>query len=234
MLAIHEINVAYGEVLALHGVSLSVAKGEIYCVVGSNAAGKSTILKTISCLIHPISGTIEFEGKRIDHLPPYQIVELGIAHVPEGRKLFSRLTVMDNLLLGAYKKSAPEGREKTFEMIFELFPVLAERKNQRVGTLSGGEQQMVAIGRGLMSQPSLLLLDEPSLGIMPLLKEKIFNTIKRLNQEGITILLVEQDVQEALEVADRGAIVQTGRVVAEGKAQDLLDSDLVRSAYLGL
>lgn len=234
MLAIHEIKVAYGEVLALHGVSLSVAKGEIYCVVGSNAAGKSTILKTISCLIHPISGTIEFEGKRIDHLPPYQIVELGIAHVPEGRRLFSRLTVMDNLLLGAYKKSAPEGREKTFEMIFELFPVLAERKNQRVGTLSGGEQQMVAIGRGLMSQPSLLLLDEPSLGIMPLLKEKIFNTIKRLNQEGITILLVEQDVQEALEVADRGAIVQTGRVVAEGKAKDLLDSDLVRSAYLGL
>jgi branched-chain amino acid transport system ATP-binding protein len=234
MLAIDEIKVAYGEVLALHGVSLSVAKGEIYCVVGSNAAGKSTILKTISCLIHPISGTIEFEGERITHLPPYQIVELGIAHIPEGRRLFSRLTVMDNLLLGAYKKSAPEGREKTFEMIFELFPVLAERKNQRVGTLSGGEQQMVAIGRGLMSQPSLLLLDEPSLGIMPLLKEKIFNTIKRLNQEGITILLVEQDVQEALEVADRGAIVQTGRVVAEGMAKDLLDSDLVRSAYLGL
>jgi branched-chain amino acid transport system ATP-binding protein len=233
MLDICEITAGYGEVLALHGVSLHVEKKEIYCIVGSNAAGKSTMLKTISCLMHPTSGTIEFEGQRIDPLPPHQVVELGIAHVPEGRRLFSRLTVMDNLLLGAYKRRSPEIREKTFEMIFDLFPMLGERKNQRVGTLSGGEQQMVAIGRGLMSQPRLLLLDEPSLGIMPLLKAKIFDTIKRLNQAGITILLVEQDVQEALEIADHGAIMQTGRIVAEGEAQDLLRSDLVRSAYLG-
>jgi branched-chain amino acid transport system ATP-binding protein len=234
MLAIHEITVGYGEVLALHGISFSVEKGEIYCVVGSNAAGKSTILKAISCLIHPVSGTIEFEGQRIDRFPPHEIVELGIAHVPEGRRLFSRLTVMDNLVLGAYKKSSPKGREKTLTVIFELFPILQERKSQRAGTLSGGEQQMLAIGRGLMSQPSLLLLDEPSLGIMPLLKEKIFDAIKKLNQEGITILLVEQDVQEALEIANHGAIVQTGRIIADGEAKDLLRTDLVRSAYLGI
>jgi branched-chain amino acid transport system ATP-binding protein len=234
MLTISEITVAYGEFLVLHGISLSVKRGEICCVVGSNAAGKSTLLKTVSCLVHPISGTIEFEGKRIDRLSPYQIVELGIAHVPEGRRLFSRLTVIDNLILGAYKKRSPRGREETLQIIFELFPVLKERKNQLVGTLSGGEQQMLAIGRGLMSKPNLLLLDEPSLGIMPILKEKIFDTIKRLNQEGITILLVEQDVQEALEIADHGAIMQTGRIVSDGVGKDLLSSDLVRTAYLGL
>lgn len=234
MLVLNEVTIAYGEFLAVQEVSFHVEKGEIYSIVGSNAAGKSTILKAISCMVHPISGSIEYEGKRIDQIPTHRIVGLGIAHVPEGRRLFSRLTVLDNLILGAYSKQIQAGREKILHLIYELFPVLEERKNQRVGTLSGGEQQMLAISRGLMSQPSLLLLDEPSLGIMPILKEKIFSTIKKVNQEGITVLLVEQDVQEALDIADRGAIIQTGRIVGEGKAQDLLNSDLVRSAYLGL
>jgi branched-chain amino acid transport system ATP-binding protein len=234
MLVIRDITVSYGELVAIQGISFCVEKGEIYSIVGSNAAGKSTILKAISCMVHPISGTIEFEGKRIDQLHSHQIVKLGIAHVPEGRRLFSRLTVLDNLMLGAYTKVAQEGREKMLQLIYELFPVLEGRKDQRVGTLSGGEQQMLAISRGLMSQPSLLLLDEPSLGIMPILREKIFTIIKKVNEEGVTVLLVEQDVQEALEIADRGAIIQTGRIVAEGEARDLLSSDLVRSAYLGL
>jgi len=234
MLVIRDITVKYGELVAVQGISFSVEQGEIYSIVGSNAAGKSTILKAISCMVHPISGTIEFEGKRIDQLHSHQIVGLGIAHVPEGRRLFSRLTVLDNLMLGAYTKVIQEGREKMLQLIYELFPVLEERKEQRVGTLSGGEQQMLAIGRGLMSQPSLLLLDEPSLGIMPVLREKIFTIIKKVNEGGVTILLVEQDVQEALEISDHGAIIQTGQIVAEGEARDLLSSDLVRSAYLGL
>jgi branched-chain amino acid transport system ATP-binding protein len=234
MLKVSEIQVAYDEVPALHEVSFSVDEASIVSIVGANGAGKSTILRAISGLLHLSKGSIEFEGRRIDTLRAHQMVELGIAHVPEGRRLFSRLSVMKNLVLGAYTKKSQEARQRTLEQIFGLFPVLEERRNQIAGTLSGGEQQMVAIARGLMSRPKLLMLDEPSLGLMPLLVDRIFETISEIRKTGMTILLVEQNVREALELATHGYVLQTGRIVLDGNSSELLSSDAVRKAYMGL
>jgi len=235
MLRVERIKVSYDEVPALHDVSFKVESGQIVSIVGANGAGKSTILKTISSALHPDEGAIFFEDQRMDRMPAHRVVEMGIAHVPEGRRLFSRLTVKQNLTLGAYTKKSPEHREATLRRIFQLFPVLQERQEQQAGTLSGGEQQMLAIARGLMSKPKLLMLDEPSMGIMPKLITEIFEMIKRMNrEEGITILLVEQNVQEALELAHYAYVLQTGRIIMEGKPPDLLQTDLIKKAYLGL
>jgi branched-chain amino acid transport system ATP-binding protein len=235
MLRVEHIKVSYDDVPALHEVSFKVELGQIVSIVGANGAGKSTILRAISSTLHLDSGSILFENQRTDQIPPHRVVERGVAHVPEGRRLFARLTVNQNLTLGAYTKKSPDHREATLKTIFKLFPILQERQNQRAGTLSGGEQQMLAIARGLMSKPKLLMLDEPSMGIMPKLITEIFEMIQRLNkEEGITILLVEQNVQEALELADYAYVLQTGRIVMEGKPAELLQTDMIKKAYLGL
>ena len=235
MLRVEHIKVSYDEVPALHEVSFKVEPGQIVSIVGANGAGKSTILRAISGTLHLDGGSILFENQRTDQIPPHRVVERGVAHVPEGRRLFARLTVNQNLTLGAYTKKSPDHREATLKTIFKLFPILQERQNQRAGTLSGGEQQMLAIARGLMSKPKLLMLDEPSMGIMPKLITEIFEMIQRLNkEEGITILLVEQNVQEALELADYAYVLQTGRIVMEGKPAELLKTDMIKKAYLGL
>jgi branched-chain amino acid transport system ATP-binding protein len=235
MLRVERIKVSYDEVPALHEVSFKVEKGQIVSIVGANGAGKSTILKTVSSTLRPDEGAIYFENQRLDLFPPHRVVDLGIAHVPEGRRLFARLTVEQNLTLGAYTRKSAEHREATLKKIFKLFPILQERNHQRAGTLSGGEQQMLAIARGLMSGPKLLILDEPSMGIMPKLITEIFEMIQQVNkEEGLTILLVEQNVQEALEIAHYAYVLQTGRVVMEGKPTDLLQTDMIKKAYLGL
>ena len=235
MLRVERIKVSYDEVPALHEVTFKVEPGQIVSIVGANGAGKSTILKAISSVLRLDQGSISFENQRIDQVPAHRLVDMGIAHVPEGRRLFARLTVQQNLTLGAYTKKSPEHREATLKNIFQLFPVLENRKSQRAGTLSGGEQQMLAIARGLMSKPKLLMLDEPSMGIMPKLITEIFEMIQRVNkEEGITILLVEQNVQEALELAHYAYVLQTGRIVMEGKPADLLQTDMIKKAYLGL
>lgn len=235
MLRVEHIKASYDEVPALHEVSFRVEPGQIVSIVGANGSGKSTILRTISSVLRLDEGSISFQNQRIDRIPAHRVVELGIAHVPEGRRLFARLTVTQNLTLGAYTRKSQEHRESTLKKIFKIFPVLQERKNQAAGTLSGGEQQMLAIARGLMSKPKLLMLDEPSLGIMPKLITEIFEMIQQVNkEEGLTILLVEQNVQEALEIAHYAYILQTGRVVMEGKPAELLDTDMIRKAYLGL
>ncbi|HID87589.1 MAG TPA: ABC transporter ATP-binding protein [Anaerolineae bacterium] len=234
MLEVSHIRVCYDEIPAIHDVSFRIEEGEIVSIIGANGAGKSTLLRTISGLLHPDQGRIEFLGQRIDPLPPYRIVELGISHVPEGRRIFQYMTVQRNLRLGAYTQKSEEIREETLQQIFEIFPVLKERMNQRAGTLSGGEQQMLAIARGLMSRPKLLMLDEPSLGLMPTLVTQVFDTIRRINAEGTTILLVEQNVREALELADRAYVLMTGNIVLEGTGKELLETDLVRKAYLGM
>jgi branched-chain amino acid transport system ATP-binding protein len=235
MLRVERIKVSYDEVPALHEVSFKVEKGQIVSIVGANGAGKSTILKAISSVLRPDEGSIYFEDQRTDRIPPHQVVNMGIAHVPEGRRLFARLSVKQNLTLGAYTRKSEEHRQSTLKKIFGLFPVLEKRQDQRAGTLSGGEQQMLAIARGLMSKPKLLMLDEPSMGIMPKLITEIFEMIQRVNQEeGLTILLVEQNVQEALELAHYAYILQTGRVVMEGKPAELLKTDMIKKAYLGL
>ncbi len=235
MLRVERIKVSYDEVPALHEVTFKVEPGQIVSIVGANGAGKSTILKAISSVLRLDEGSISFENQRIDQVPAHRLVDMGIAHVPEGRRLFARLSVQQNLTLGAYTKKSPEHREATLKNIFQLFPILENRKSQRAGTLSGGEQQMLAIARGLMSKPKLLMLDEPSMGIMPKLITEIFEMIQRVNKdEGITILLVEQNVQEALELADYAYVLQTGRIVMEGKPTDLLQTDMIKKAYLGL
>jgi len=235
MLRIERIKASYDEVPALHDVSFKVEPGQIVSIVGANGAGKSTIMKSVSSLLKVDAGSIFFEDRRIDQTPPHQVVDLGIALVPEGRRLFARLSVKQNLTLGAYTRKSPEHRESTLQKIFQLFPVLASRQDQCAGTLSGGEQQMLAIARGLMSKPKLLMLDEPSMGIMPKLITEIFEMIRRVNrEEGLTILLVEQNVQEALEVAHYAYILQTGRIVMEGKPADLLQTEMIKKAYLGL
>lgn len=234
MLRINGLSVSYGGTPALSDVSFNVNEGEIVSIVGSNGAGKSTLLKAISGLLHPDEGSIEFEGETIDGLEAFVIVEKGLAHVPEGRKLFSKLNVLENLLLGAYTNKSPESRERNLAEVFETFPVLKERQSQKAGTLSGGEQQMLAIGRALMLEPRLLMLDEPSLGIMPVLVDRLFEVVERINKSGTTILLVEQNVQRALELANRAYVLQSGRIVLDGEGQELLQSDMVRSAFLGL
>ncbi len=231
----NDIQVAYDSVLALHGVTFKVNEGEIVSIVGSNGAGKSTILKAISGILRPVTGSVSFLGQRLDTLSAHRAADLGIAHVPEGRRLFARQTVYENLILGAYTRKDPKQRQENLDRIFAMFPRLRERLNQRAGTLSGGEQQMLAIGRGLMLSPKLLMLDEPSLGIAPNLVDRIFEAVRALNRrQGLTILLVEQNVREALELAHRAYVLQTGRVVQEGTGDQLLQSDAIRKAYLGL
>jgi branched-chain amino acid transport system ATP-binding protein len=234
MLEVKGLSVGYKELLAVQDVSFTVQKGEVVSLVGSNGAGKSTILRAISGLLRPKRGEILLNGEPIHKTPPYEIVRKKIAMVPEGRQLFGRLSVLDNLLLGAYVLDAKEDVGALLESVLALFPRLAERKGQRAETLSGGEQQQLAIGRGLMSRPALLMLDEPSLGIMPKLMSEIFKTIHEISQKGVTVFLVEQNVYEALDFSDRAYVLQTGRIVLEGKGKDLLKSDLVRKAYLGM
>ncbi len=219
---------------ALFGLSLEVRAGQVVALVGANGAGKTTTLRVVSGLVRPEAGQVFFEGRRIDGLRPHEITALGIAHVPEGRRVFGRLSVLDNLYLGAYLRRDPAERRQNLERVFSLFPVLYERKSQPAGTLSGGEQQMLAIGRGLMSSPKLLLLDEPSLGLSPRMVDRIFDAIAEIKRQGTTVLLVEQNLAEALELADYGYVIQTGRVVLEGPGPSLLESELIRSAYLGL
>ncbi len=233
MLELENVSVGYGDLTVIHDVSFRVDEGEVVSLVGSNGAGKSTILRTVAGLLHPKHGSIRLNGEPIDATPAYDIVKKRVAMVPEGRQLFGRLSVWDNLLMGAYTLRSQQEIEETLELVLSLFPILKDRRDQRSETLSGGEQQQLAIGRGLMSRPALLLLDEPSLGIMPKLVAEIFQTIHDIRRRGITVLLVEQNVYEALEVSDRAYVLQTGRIVLQGKGQELLHSDLVRKAYLG-
>ena len=234
LLEVKNIRVTYGSIPAIYGVSFRVNSGEIVCIVGSNGVGKSTLLKAISGLEHPVEGEIVFEDKRIDKLLPHDIVKLGISYVPEGKRIFSRVTVEENLILGSFIHKDKSKRAENLEYVYSLFPRLEERNKQKAGTLSGGEQQMLAIARGLMSKPKLLMLDEPSLGIMPKLVDKIFEAIEEISKTGMTILLVEQNVREALELANRAYILQTGKIILEGQSAELLESDMVRKAYMGL
>ena len=234
MLRVSGLQTFYGDLQALHGVTLEVPEGEIVSVIGSNGAGKTTTLMTISGVLRPRRGEIEFAGRRIDHLKPADIVEAGLGHVPEGRQLFPTMTVEENLILGACTHRARETREETLERVYTLFPRLPERHRQSAGTLSGGEQQMVAIGRGLMSRPRLLMLDEPSLGLSPMLVKAIFDIIQEINRAGATILLVEQNVFRALKLSHRGYVLENGRIIAEGPSHQLLRDPQVRTAYLGL
>jgi branched-chain amino acid transport system ATP-binding protein len=233
LLEVENLHVAYGAIRALQGISFHLDKGEIVTLIGANGAGKSTTLRTISGLLRPIAGDIRFNGQSITKLPPERIVTLGISQVPEGRRIFSRLTVRENLEMGAYTCKDKRQIAESMERVFASFPRLKERINQLGGTLSGGEQQMLAMGRGLMARPTLLLLDEPSMGLSPILVEEIFNIIKRVNAEGTSILLVEQNAAMALSVAHRGYVLETGRIVLEGRAQELLENPQVRAAYLG-
>lgn len=234
MLEVDGIHCAYDGVPVVHGVSLSVRQGEIVAIVGANGAGKSTTMKAIAGLLHPTRGRISFLGQDITQTPGYAMIAKGISYVPEGRRLFAKLSVRENLELGAYTEKNRAVIDQRLEEVFTLFPVLADRAKQVAETLSGGEQQMCAIARGLMSGPKLLMLDELSLGLMPALVEKVIATVVEINRQGTTILLVEQMVQEALEIANRGYVLQTGRIVQEGLAKDLLASDSVRKAYMGL
>jgi branched-chain amino acid transport system ATP-binding protein len=234
MLRVEGIDVFYGEVQALWGVSFEVGEGEIVTLVGSNGAGKTTALKTISGLLTPRGGAIYFNDTRLDAVAAYRVVELGIAHIPEGRRLWPGMSVLETLELGAYTRRARAEKKHTLEWVLSIFPRLAERLSQAAQTLSGGEQQMLAIGRALLSRPELLMLDEPSLGLAPLLVEQIFQVIQEINRRGVTILLVEQNVHHALAIAQRGYILETGRVVKTGRGQDLLNDPQVKTAYLGL
>ncbi|MBA4373285.1 MAG: branched-chain amino acid ABC transporter ATP-binding protein [Thermodesulfovibrio sp.] len=234
MLDIQHLNVFYGDVQVIWDVSFSVAKGEVVALIGANGAGKSTILKTISGIIRPAGGEIFFDSQPIHTRKAYSMVEAGLAHVPEARRLFVEMTVEENLDMGSLKGAARAGRSNTKEMVFDLFPRLKERRKQIAGTLSGGEQQMVAIGRGLMSLPSLIMFDEPSLGLAPILVREIFNVIKKIRGEGVTVMIVEQNVKQTLAVADRAYVLETGKIVLEGTGEALLDDEHVRKAYLGV
>jgi branched-chain amino acid transport system ATP-binding protein len=234
LLELNGVDAFYGRVQALHGVSLEVNSGEVVALIGSNGAGKTTSLRTISGLMHPAAGRIVFEGRDIARTPANRIVELGIGHSPEGRRLFTRLTVADNLLMGAYSRRDKQGIASDMARVYELFPRLHERQRQISGTLSGGEQQMLAIGRAMMGRPKVLMLDEPSLGLAPILVETIFSIVKEINQQGVPILLVEQNAHKALEVADRGYVLECGVVVRSGSGRELLESEDVQKAYLGM
>lgn len=233
LLQLQGVNTHYGAIHALRGVDLEVNAGEIVTLIGSNGAGKSTTLKTISGILSPSSGIIRFEGETISGMPAHAITEMGIAHVPEGRRIFPRLTVLENLEMGAFTVQNEVVKQRNLERVFALFPRLKERVNQVGGTLSGGEQQMLAIGRGLMMTPKLLMLDEPSMGLAPILVEQIFQTVQELNKDGVTILLVEQNALQALSIATRGYVIQTGAIALQDQASSLLKNDAVREAYLG-
>lgn len=234
LLEVRDINVGYGDVQVIYDLSLHVDKGEVVSIIGGNGAGKSTLLKTISGLMSASSGIIGFEEAEIQASPPEDIVARGIIHVPEGRRLFPLMSVKDNLMVGAYNKRANKDAQETLAKVYELLPRLEEREDQLAMTLSGGEQQMVAIGRGLMAQPHILMLDEPSLGLAPILIKDIFETVRKIADQGTTVLMVEQDVKHSLSLSDRGYVLEHGRVVLEGKADELIDDPHVKDAYLGI
>ncbi|HNZ08350.1 MAG TPA: ABC transporter ATP-binding protein [Bacillota bacterium] len=234
MLNVVKCNAAYDGVPALVDVSFNIKEGEIVTLIGSNGTGKSTIARLVSGLIKASSGTIEFCGRRIEKLPAHEIVKLGLVHVPEGRHVFGKLNVKENLLLGAYTTNDEAEVRKRLDLVYKLFPILKERMYQKSWSMSGGQQQMLALGRGLMSNPKLLVLDEPSLGLMPVLCDELFAAIKKINEEGITVMLIEQRVLEALELCDRGYVIQNGRIVMEGTGSELIESDTVKKAYLGM
>ena len=234
MLEVSNIDTFYGKIQALWGVSLKIEEAEIVALVGGNGAGKTTLLNTISGLLRPASGSVAFRGKRIDGLKPHAIVALGMSHIPEGRRLFPDMSVRENLEMGAYTKRVWKYKQETFNKVYQLFPLLKARQGQMASTLSGGEQQMVAMGRGLMSRPRLCFIDEPSSGLAPLMVAEIFSIIQGLRDQGIAILLIEQNVQQTLEIADRAYVLENGRVTLEGESKKLLEEELIRKAYLGL
>jgi branched-chain amino acid transport system ATP-binding protein len=231
---VNGIDVFYGDLQVLWDVSFEVRPGEIVVLVGANGAGKSTIIKTVSALIKPRKGSVEFDGVRIDQTPAYRVIEHGIVHVPEGRRLFTQMSVEENLVMGSLHGEAKARRAKTIERVYALFPRLRERKTQLTGTLSGGEQQMVAIGRGLMSLPKIMMFDEPSLGLAPILVSEIFRMIRKVNEEGVTVLLVEQNVKQTLSMCHRAYVLENGRIVMEGTGAELLADQKVKEAFLGL
>lgn len=234
ILRVNQIDVFYNGLQAIRNVSLEVAKGEIVALVGSNGAGKSTVLRAISGAVSPQKGSIEFEGRRVDGLPPYQMVEYGIAHVPEGRSVFPELTVFENLNIGSFIKRARAGKSTNLKKVYEFFPRLKERKDQIANTLSGGEQQMLAIGRALMSEPRLILFDEISTGLAPIIVDDLYNTVRKIQAEGISILIVEQNTKRILKEAERAYFLETGQVVLSGATDELDDSDEVKKAYFGV
>lgn len=233
MLEVKDLHVHYGVIEAIKGISFEVEQGEVIALIGANGAGKTTTLHTITGLIKPTSGNIIFEGKDITKTPGYKIVPMGMAHVPEGRRVFAQLSVYDNLMMGAYTRKDKNEIKENLHMVYERFPRLEERKNQMAGTLSGGEQQMLAMGRALMSQPNIILMDEPSMGLSPIFVNEIFDIIKRVSQSGTTVLLVEQNAKKALSIADRAYVLETGTISLEGNAEELMHNDAVRKAYLG-
>ena len=232
LLQVDNIEVYYGVIKALKGISFEVNKGEIVALIGANGAGKTTILHTVTGLLKPKTGTISFKGNDITKVPAHKIVTMGMAHVPEGRRIFSQLSVLDNIKLGAFTRKDKEEIEETLNYVYERFPRLKERKNQIAGTLSGGEQQMLAMGRALMSKPDFVLMDEPSMGLSPLLVTEIFEIIKAINENGTTVLLVEQNAKKALSIADRAYVLETGNIVLSGNAKDLMNDESVKKAYL--
>jgi branched-chain amino acid transport system ATP-binding protein len=234
LLRLDEVQVSYGDLPVLREVSLEIKEGEIVAVVGANGAGKTTLVKTISGLIRPESGEVLFDGNNLQGLSTSEIVNLGLVQCPEGRKIFPPMTVQENLELGAYVRRAKEKKKKTLEWVYNFFPILKERKKQLAGTLSGGEQQMLALARGLMSLPRLFMLDEPSLGLAPMIIREIFEAVEEINHSGVTLLLIEQDVIQSLKVARRGYVLENGRVTMEGTSQELLQNENIRQAYLGL
>ena len=234
MLDLKGINAGYGSFQALFDISLTVNAGEAVSVIGPNGAGKTTLMRVISGMTAPFSGEMEMEGKSLSSFPPHQIVELGIAHVPENRRLFPAMTVEDNLKLGAFAKTARGDSAKNLEFVYELFPRMKERRSQLAGTMSGGEQQMCAIGRAIMSGPKLLLMDEPSAGLAPVVVQQVFSLVRRIREEGYTVLIVEQNVQQVLQVVDRAYLLEAGQLIDSGKSEELLESESVRKAYMGL
>lgn len=233
MLEVKDLEVYYGMIQAIKGVSFEVNKGEVIALIGANGAGKTTILHTVTGLIAPKAGTILFEGKDITKVPAHKIVSMGMAHVPEGRRVFSELSVYENLKMGAYTRKDKNEIEESLSNVYKRFPRLEERKNQLAGTLSGGEQQMLAMGRALMSKPQIILMDEPSMGLSPIMVNEIFDIIQAVSESGTTVLLVEQNAKKALSIADRAYVLETGNIVLEGKAKDLLEDDSIKKAYLG-
>lgn len=233
MLEVNDIKVYYGMIQAIKGVSFHVDEGEVIALIGANGAGKTTILHTVSGLLTPKEGTITFEGQDLVKIPEHKIVSMGMAHVPEGRRVFAQLSVLQNLMMGAYTRKDKEEITQTLETVFDRFPRLKERQNQMAGTLSGGEQQMLAMGRALMSHPKIILMDEPSMGLSPIFVNEIFDIIQEVSKSGTTVLLVEQNAKKALSIADRAYVLETGKIVLEGKASDLLNNDSIKKAYLG-
>ena len=234
MIHVAGLETFYGDIQALWGVGFDVGEREIVTLLGSNGAGKTTTLKTIAGVLRPRAGTITFQGEPIDRLAPHEVVDRGLVYVPEGRKLWPYLSVEDNLILGAFPKRARAARGRNLQWVFELFPILAERRRQLAGTLSGGEQQMLAVGRGLLSAPRVLMLDEPSLGLAPLVVAELFEVVQEINRAGVAIVLVEQNVTEALRIARRGYVLETGKVTLQGSSQELLGNPFVQQTYLGL